>query len=164
MERSGHHRVDRSEFEGNAPGVAAALRAIGKAVEESGIDLSLIELLKIRASQINGCAFCLQFHLNAARKLGVAPTKIDLVATWREAVIFSRQEVAALAWTDALTLMAHGPIPERVYADLESEFSAKEIVFLTVAIGLINAWNRIAGGLRFTPPIPAGRFPMEGRG
>ena len=77
--------------------------------------------------------------------------------------IFSRREAAALAWTEVLTRMADGPIPERAYADLESEFSAKEIAFLTAAIGLINAWNRIAGGLRFTPPIPAGRFPTEGR-
>ena len=164
MGRSGHSRLDRIVYEQTAPGVVAALRALGKAVEDSGLDPSLVEILKIRASQVNGCAFCLQFHLNRARKLGVAPAKIDLVATWREAGIFSRREAAALAWTEALTLMADGPIPERAYADLESEFSAKEIAFLTAAIGLINAWNRIAGGLRFTPPIPAGRFPMEGRG
>ena len=164
MERSGHPRLDREEYEVNAPGIVAVLRALGKAVEVSGIDLSLIELLKIRASQINGCAFCLQFHLNEARKLGIAPTKIDLLSTWREAGIFSRQETVALAWTDALTLMADSPIPDSAYADLESEFSAKEIALLTAAIGLINAWNRIAGGLRFTPPIPAGRFSPEGRG
>lgn len=155
MGRSGHSRLDRIVYEQTAPGVVAALRALGKAVEDSGLDPSLVEILKIRASQVNGCAFCLQFHLNRARKLGVAPAKIDLVATWREAVIFSRREAAALAWTEALTLMADGPIPESAYADLESEFSAKEIAFLTAAIGLINAWNRIAGGLRFTPPIPA---------
>ena len=163
MERSGIPRIDYQKYEIEAPGVVAALRTISKAVEESGIDLSLIELLKIRASQVNGCAFCLQFHMNAARKLGVAPTKIDLVATWREAGIFSRREITALAWTDALTLMADGSIPDKVYADLESEFSANEITFLTAAIGLINAWNRIAGGLRFTPPIPARRLSPEGR-
>lgn len=163
MDRSGHPRWDRIVYGQTAPGVVAALRALGKTVEDSGLDPSLVEILKIRASQVNGCAFCLQFHLNRVRKLGVAPAKIDLAATWREAGIFSLREAAALTWTEALTRMADGPIPERAYADLESEFSAKEIAFLTAAIGLINAWNRIAGGLRFTPPIPAGRFPTEGR-
>ena len=83
MDRSDHPRWDRIVYEQTAPGVVAALRALGKTVEDSGLDPSLVEILKIRASQVNGCAFCLQFHLNRVRKLGVAPAKIDLAATWR---------------------------------------------------------------------------------
>lgn len=149
-----HSRSDFPGFEQVAPAVVAALRLLGKAVDDSGLDKPLTELLKLRASQLNGCAFCLQFHLNLARKLGLAPAKIDLVATWREAGIFSPRERAALAWTEALTLMAQQPLADSAYAALQAEFSGPEIAFLTAAVGAINAWNRIAGALQFPPPIP----------
>lgn len=149
-----HRRSDWPAFEQAAPGVIAALRMLGKAVDDSGLDKSLTELLKVRASQINGCAFCLQFHLNLARKLGLAPAKIDLVATWREADVFSARERAALAWTEALTLMAQQHVADALYAELQAEFTESEIAFLTAAVGAINAWNRIAGALQFSPPIP----------
>jgi AhpD family alkylhydroperoxidase len=150
-----HARSDYPDFERAAPAVIAALRQLSKAVDDSGLDKQLTELLKLRASQLNGCAFCLQFHLNLARKLGLAPVKIDLVATWREAGIFSARERAALAWTEALTLMAQQPVADAAYAALQAEFSGPEIAFLTTAVGAINAWNRIAGALQFVPPIPA---------
>jgi AhpD family alkylhydroperoxidase len=150
-----HARSDYPDFERAAPAVVAALRQLSKAVDDSGLDKQLTELLKLRASQLNGCAFCLQFHLNLARKLGLAPVKIDLVATWREAGIFSARERAALAWTEALTLMAQQPVADAAYAALQAEFSGPEIAFLTTAVGAINAWNRIAGALQFAPPIPA---------
>ncbi len=145
-------RIDRSRYDRTAPAVVAALRALGKAVDDSGLDKSLTELVELRASQINGCAFCLQYHLNVARRLGVAPVKLDLVAAWREAGVFSARERAALAWAEALTLMSGNTVSDVVYAELQGQFSEPEIAFLTAAVGAINVWNRIAGALRFAPP------------
>jgi AhpD family alkylhydroperoxidase len=147
-------RSDWQTFGGTAPGVVAALEALGKAVDASGLDKELTELLKLRASQLNGCAFCLQFHLDVARKVGLSAAKIDLVAAWRDAGIFSAREKAALAWTEALTLMAQKHVPDGLHADLRAEFSDAEIAFLTAAVGYINAWNRIAGGLQFPRLVP----------
>ncbi|GAA0769935.1 carboxymuconolactone decarboxylase family protein [Ideonella azotifigens] len=148
-------RIDWAGFETHAPEVIKALRALGQAVDEGGLDKSLTELLKVRASQLNGCAFCLQFHLNLARKLGVPAPKLDLAATWREAgSVYTARERAALQWTEALTLMADRPIADAAYGELQAQFSEKEIALLTTSIGAINAWNRIAGSLQFTPPIP----------
>jgi AhpD family alkylhydroperoxidase len=150
--------IDMSEFEREAPEVLAALGALGKAVDNSGLEKSLTELLKVRASQLNGCAFCLQYHLNYARKLRVTPAKLDLVATWREVGLFSARERAVLAWTEALTLMPTRHVSDADYVEVQAQFSKTEIAFLTTAIGAINAWNRIAGALRFSPPIPADRL------
>lgn len=148
-------RSDWATFEQTAPEVLLAMRALGKAVDDSGLDKSLTELIKVRASQINGCAFCLQFHLNLARKLGVPAAKLDLVAVWQEADIYSTRERAALAWTESLCNMAGQPVSDTAYAQVKQEFSDSEIAFLTSSIAAINAWNRIAGALQFAPPIPA---------
>jgi len=149
-----HHRSDWSTFEQAAPEVVAALGMLGKAVDHAGLDKTLTELIKLRASQLNGCAFCIQFHLNVARKAGLASAKIDLVATWRDAGIYSGREAAALAWTEALTLMAQQPIPDGLYDEVSTLFTSQEMIFLTSAIGAINAWNRITGALPFAPPLP----------
>lgn len=148
-------RMDWDEFSMTAPAVLAALRALGAAVDESGLDKELTELLKLRASQLNGCAFCLQFHLNIARKIKIPQAKIDLVAVWAEAPIFSKRERAALAWCEALTTMAQGHVADAVYDEVCAQFTRAEVLHLTASIGAINAWNRLAGGLRFTPPVPA---------
>jgi AhpD family alkylhydroperoxidase len=134
-----------------APAVHAALLALGKSVEESGLEKTLTELVKLRASQINGCAFCLQYHLDIARKLGIAAEKLDLVAAWREAGVFSPREMAALAWTETLTEMTADVTSDEAYAALLQHFSETEAMFLTVAVGTINQWNRIAVALRFPP-------------
>ena len=147
-------RSDWPSFEQAAPSVVAALGMLSKAVDDSGLEKQLTELLKLRASQLNGCAFCLQFHLNLARKVGLAQAKIDLVAAWREAVVFSARERAALAWTEALTLMAQQRVSDAQYAEVQAVFTESEIAFLTAAVGAINAWNRIAGALQFSPPTP----------
>lgn len=147
-------RSDWPSFEHAAPAVIAALAMLGKAVDDSGLEKQLTELMKLRASQVNGCAFCIQFHLNVGRKLGLAPAKIDLVAAWRDAGVFSARERAALAWTEALTLIAKQPVADALFTQLQAEFSESEIAFLTTTIGAINAWNRIAGALQFSPPIP----------
>ncbi|MHB1586095.1 MAG: carboxymuconolactone decarboxylase family protein [Acidiferrobacteraceae bacterium] len=150
-----HPRIIRTDYDRTAPAVTVALRDLGQAVDDSGLDKSLIELIKLRASQINGCAYCIQYHLNVARRLGVVPVKLDLVAAWREAGIYSARECSALAWTEALTLMAEYPVSDTVYTELQAQFSETEIAFLTAAIGAINAWNRIAGALHFAPPVPS---------
>jgi AhpD family alkylhydroperoxidase len=146
-------RIDENQYYQTAPEATAALLALGKAVDDSGLDKTLTELIKLRASQINGCAYCLQYHLNVARKHGVSSVKLDLVATWRDAGVFTSRELAALAWTEALTLMAECSVSDAVYAELKELFSQPEIAFLTTAIATINAWNRIAGALLFTPPV-----------
>ena len=147
-------RVSYQAFAKTAPGVHAGLSAAGKAISESGLEAELAELVKIRASQMNGCAFCLQLHLNTARKIGVSGEKLDLLAVWRDAGVFSGRELAALAWTEELTtLRAHGPSDE-AWAALRQHFSEAEAIFLTAAIGVINNWNRIGASLRFAPPIP----------
>jgi AhpD family alkylhydroperoxidase len=147
-------RVSIEDLAHRAPAVPAALRKLGEAIDASGLDKALTELMKLRASQINGCAYCAQFHINLLRKLEVAPEKIDLVAVWREAGIFSDREIAALAWTEALTGTPGLDASDAAYAALLTQFTEQEAIFLTAAIGLINAWNRIGVGLRFAPPIP----------
>jgi AhpD family alkylhydroperoxidase len=147
-------RMELDRFSQLAPGARAALSALTKAVDDSGLEKALTELIKIRASQINGCAFCLQFHLNIARKAKVAQTKLDLVAVWREAGVFTARETAALQWTEALTHVTSSGVSDDVYKVVSKEFSESELASLTVAVGTINAWNRIAMAFRFTPPIP----------
>lgn len=149
-----HPRYDWNQYERTAPAVINALRALGAAVDESGLDKSLTELIKVRASQINGCAFCIQFHLNTARKLGVATEKLDLLQVWHEVDLFNPREQAALLWAETLTLMANRTVSDRQYEQLQAQFSSSEIAHLTAAIAAINAWNRIAGALQFPPPIP----------
>jgi AhpD family alkylhydroperoxidase len=147
-------RLDYAAFRKAAPTVADALTAISKTARENGIEPELIELLKIRASQINGCAFCLQYHLNEARKLGVAAEKLDLVAVWPEAGVYSQREETALAWTEALTEVSRNGAPDDLYADVVATFGETQALFLTVAIATINTWNRIGVAFAFAPPIP----------
>lgn len=147
-------RIGRSDFDDIAPAAVAALRALGKAVDDSGLEKTLTELIKVRASQINGCAFCIQFHLNMARKLGVETPKLDLLAAWREVGVYTARERAALAWTEALTRMDRHSVSDATYAQVQEQFTRSEIAFLTTSVGAINAWNRIAGSLHFAPPVP----------
>jgi AhpD family alkylhydroperoxidase len=150
-------RLEFQQFTRTAPAVYAALAALGKAVTDSGLDKALVELVKLRVSQINGCAFCLQFHLNIIRKLDVDPRKLDLLAAWRDAGVFSDREQAALAWAEALTdLSGHGA-DDVIYGQVREHFSEQELAFLSTAVASINFWNRIAVGYRFTPlPVENG--------
>lgn len=147
-------RIEFAAFEKIAPEARAALTALSKAVGDSGLDKALTELIKIRASQINGCTFCVQFHLNLARKFGVPQTKLDPVAVWRDAGIFNAREMAALAWTEALTHVTPSGVADEDFAAARKVFDESELVFLTAAVASINAWNRIAMAFRFSPPIP----------
>ena len=112
---------------------------------------ALLELIKLRASQINGCAFCVQYHILQSESLGMPADKLNLVVVWREAPLFSARERAALAWTEALTLLTEG-VSDEVYAQARAEFSEKELAYLTSAIASINVWNRFGVAYRWTPP------------
>jgi len=149
-------RIDWKTFQEIAPEFAAGMAAITHVLKKSTIEPDLRELIKIRASQLNGCAFCVQYHLNDARRLDIPAAKLDLLAAWREAGIFSARECAALDWTERVTLIAQQHIDDEAYEALRSHFSESEIALLTVAVSQINAWNRIAAPLRSTPPIPIG--------
>jgi AhpD family alkylhydroperoxidase len=146
-------RMEMAGFAQAAPAVRAALTALGKAVDDSGLEKALTELIKIRASQVNGCAFCLQYHLNLARTAGVSQHKLDLVAVWRDAGVFTPREMTALAWTETLTQVTPQGVSDEAYEAVKQEFGESELVFLTAAVGSINAWNRIAMAFRFSPPI-----------
>ncbi|CAN5919903.1 carboxymuconolactone decarboxylase family protein [soil metagenome] len=147
-------RIPYETFQKTAPGAQAALLAMGKSVGEAGLDKALVELVKLRVSQINNCAFCLQIHLNVARRLGVPQEKLDLVATFHEAGIFSEREAAALAWAELLTRLADRSVPDEAYEAVRQQFSEDEVIALSVAIANINAWNRLGAAFRFAPPIP----------
>jgi AhpD family alkylhydroperoxidase len=134
-----------------APDTVKALVALEEQIQASGLEKSLIELVKTRASQINGCAFCVQYHILQGESLGISTDKLNLVVVWREAPQFSPRERAALAWTEALTQLAGG-VSDEVYAQASAEFSQRELVYLTSAIASINVWNRFGVAYRWTPP------------
>lgn len=149
-------RIDWKTFQETVPEFATGMAAITHALKKSGIAPELREFIKIRASQLNGCAYCIQYHLNEARKLNIPSAKLDLLAAWREAGIYSQRECAALDWTERVTLLAQHHIDDDAFDELKQHFNEREIAQLTVAISQINAWNRIAAPLRFAPPIPEG--------
>src|SRR5436309_11294059 len=127
-----HARGEYADFQALAPDAFEVVRTLGQLAGKAGLDKQLLELVKLRASQINGCAFCVQYHILQAEKLGVPADKLNLVVVWREAPQFSRRERAALAWTEALTVLGGG-VSDEVYAEASSEFSEKELVYLTSA-------------------------------
>ena len=146
-----HARSEHADFKALAPDVFDAVLALGQLAVRAGLDQQLLELIKLRASQINGCAFCVQFHIMQGEKLGLSADKLNLVVVWREAPLFSARERAALAWTEALTLLAGG-VSDEIYAQASSEFSEQELTYLTSAIASINVWNRFGASYRWTPP------------
>jgi AhpD family alkylhydroperoxidase len=136
------------------PAAPQALTEVEKLVARSTLDPRLVELVKLRSSQINGCAFCVDMHTKDARALEEEEQRLHLVAVWREAPCFSERERAALAWSEAITLLPTSGAPDDVYQDLTTVFSPEEIVTLTLAIALINVWNRLSVGFR----RPAGDY------
>src|SRR6201990_566724 len=123
-----HARKEYTDFEKLAPDVFAAVRALGQFAAKAGLDKQLLELVKLRASQINGCAFCVQYHILQGESLGIPADKLNLVVVWREAPQCSPRERAALSWTEALTLLPNG-VSDEVYAQANAEFSDKELVY-----------------------------------
>jgi AhpD family alkylhydroperoxidase len=146
-----HARSEYEDFKRIAPDAYDLVLALGQVAAKAGLDKQLLELVKLRASQINGCAFCVQYHIMAAEKLGIEVDKLNLVVVWREAPIFSARERAALQWTETLTLVSQG-VSDEVYAEVSAEFSEKELAYLSTAIAAINVWNRFGAPYRWAPP------------
>jgi len=137
-------RVDyREQF---PKGVAALVR-LEEALDESPLEPALVELVRVRASQINGCAYCLAMHTRDARARGEHQVRLDTVAAWRETPFFTEREQAALAWCECLTDLAHVGAPDEDYARVEAVFSSEDVAALTFAVVAINSWNRLAVGL-----------------
>ena len=137
-----HARSEYENFKALAPNAYDAVFALTQAAAKAGLDKQLLELIKLRASQINGCAFCVQYHILQSENLGISADKLNLVVVWREAPQFSARERAALAWTEALTLLSAG-VSDEVYAQAKAEFSEKELAYLSAAVASINVWNRL---------------------
>lgn len=135
-----------------APDTMKPLIALEATLKESGLEHSLIHLVKMRASQINGCAYCLHMHSADAIKEGESPARLFLLDAWHESALYSPRERAALAWTDALTLVSQTHAPDEVYEEVQRHFSPEETVKLTMLIATINSWNRIAIGFRSAHP------------
>jgi AhpD family alkylhydroperoxidase len=136
-----------------APDTINALSALEKQIQATGLERSLIELVKTRASQINGCAFCINMHTADARKNGESEARLYLLNAWRESPGYSDRERAALAWTEAVTLIAETRAPDDLYEAVRAQFSEAETVNLTMLIAAINAWNRIAISFRAVPNV-----------
>ncbi|MBV8935483.1 MAG: carboxymuconolactone decarboxylase family protein [Alphaproteobacteria bacterium] len=133
-----------------------AMRAVQRAegyIQQCGLEKSLIELVKMRASQINGCAYCLDVHSKDARRAGETEQRLYLLDAWHESPLYTDRERAALAWTEALTRVAETHAPDAIYDEVRRHFEDKELVDLTTLIGLINLWNRLAIGFRYQHPV-----------
>ncbi|WP_338894007.1 carboxymuconolactone decarboxylase family protein [Sinorhizobium meliloti] len=145
----------RLNFAKAAPDAYKAVAALDSYVKGSGIEPRLIHLIKLRASQINGCAYCVDMHTTEARHSGLSQQWINLVCVWRESPHFDERERAVLGWTEALTNVAETRAPDDAYEALKAHFNEEEMTKITVAIGAINVWNRLCVGFRALPPIDA---------
>ena len=138
----------RLDYRQALPEASRAMNQLESVVRDSTLEPKMLDLIKIRASQINGCAYCLDMHTSEAEAMGEDSQRLHLVTVWREAPVFSPRERAALAWTEALTLLPETGAPDDVYAEVAREFSPEEQVALTLAIVAINGWNRLSVGFR----------------
>ncbi|MBX6365312.1 MAG: carboxymuconolactone decarboxylase family protein [Gemmatimonadetes bacterium] len=134
----------RLDYRRVAPGALAAMAQLERYTRESGLETSLLELVKMRASQINRCGYCLDMHSKDALAEGETPQRLFVLPAWREAPFYTERERAALAWTEAVTLISTNDISDELYAQVREHFTEKELVDLTLAIIAINGWNRLA--------------------
>ena len=141
----------RIEFAKVAPAGIEAIRGLEMYARRSGLEPSLLELVKIRASQINGCAYCIDMHTKDARAKGESEQRLYALNAWEETPFFTDRERAALAWTEAVTRVADGHVPDEVFERVRKHFTDKELVDLTLAVVAINGWNRLAIGFRSVP-------------
>ncbi|MFL6621906.1 MAG: carboxymuconolactone decarboxylase family protein [Sulfurifustis sp.] len=144
----------RIDYKNITPGAYQALAGLERYVRASGLERSLLELVKTRVSQINGCAHCLDMHTKDARAAGESEQRLYVLPAWREAPFYTGRERAALAWAEALTLISTNAISDDLYAEVRRHFTEKEIVDLTLAVVAINGWNRVVVSFR----IPAGTY------
>jgi AhpD family alkylhydroperoxidase len=140
-----------------APNAIKAMMALEASFAESGLEHSLMELVKLRASQINGCAFCIHMHTTDARKAGETEMRLYMLNAWRESSLYNERERAALGWTETLTRVSETGAPDADYAPVKAAFSEPEQVYLTLLIGAINAWNRLQIGFRAAHPVDIAR-------
>ena len=134
-----------------APGVYHAMRGLENYLHESGLEESLLHLIKLRASQINGCAYCIDMHWKDLKSIGEQDQRLYELNAWQESPLYTDREFAALAWTEAVTRVAESRVPDRLYEEVRQHFSDKELADLTLAIAAINAWNRLAISARTVP-------------
>jgi AhpD family alkylhydroperoxidase len=141
----------RIDYRTVTPGAIEAMLGLERYVRKSGLEPSLLDLVKTRSSQINGCAWCLDMHTKDARARGESEQRLYALSAWRETPFFSDRERAALAWTEAVTLVATSHVPDDVYEEARRLFSEKELVDLTLAVIAINGWNRLSVSMRAIP-------------
>ena len=141
----------RLNYSKTSPDAIMGLLEIEKYVANSGLERTLYELVKTRASQINGCAYCIDMHTKDARKAGETEQRLYGLSAWRETSYYTKHERAALAWTEALTLISENKIPDSLYEATREHFSETELITLTMAIVAINGWNRLAISFRTIP-------------
>jgi AhpD family alkylhydroperoxidase len=139
---------ERLDYASVAPHGLEGLRKLEGYVRMAGLESSMLELVRLRASQLNGCAYCVDMHTKDARAAGESEQRLYAVSVWREAPFFTDRERAALAWTEAVTLIHDSKVPDEVFAMARQHFSEKELVDLTLAIVAINGWNRLAVSFR----------------
>ena len=142
----------RLDYAKLAPDAMRALYSLGAYLAKCGLEHPLLELVKIRASQINGCAYCIDMHTKDARAAGETEQRLYALSAWRETPFFSNRERVALAWTEAVTRIGEG-VTEALFAEVSGEFSEKELADLTWAVAAINAWNRVAISFRSVPGV-----------
>jgi AhpD family alkylhydroperoxidase len=141
----------RLDFYKANPNAVKALLGLEEHINKSTLEKPLAELVRLRASQINGCAFCVDMHVSDARKGGESERRLATLCVWRETTFFNERERAALAWTESLTLVATSQVPDQVWEEARSQFSDAELVDLSLLITAINAWNRFAIAFRKMP-------------
>lgn len=134
-----------------APGTYKAMLGLETYLHHSGLEISLLHLIKLRASQINGCAYCIDMHWKDLRAIGETEQRLYSLDAWREGPFYSDRERAALAWTEAVTLITNGHVSDSVYEEVRPHFTEKELADLTLAVAAINAWNRLAISSRMEP-------------
>ncbi|EYF00123.1 carboxymuconolactone decarboxylase family protein [Chondromyces apiculatus] len=141
----------RLDFKAVSPEAYKALLGVSMVAHRSGLDKKLLALVDMRASQINGCAFCIDMHSKDARSWGETEQRLYGLSAWRETPFYTARERAALEWTEAVTLVGEGHVPDEVFTRVKEHFSEQELVGLTVAVAAINAWNRMAITFRSVP-------------
>lgn len=146
-----------------APGVYDAMDALDRYLASTGLEESLLHLVRLRASQLNGCAYCIDMHWKDLRAIGETEPRLYALDAWRESPFYSERERAALAWTEAITRIADGHAPDAVHDQAQLQFSERELADLTLAVATINAWNRLSISARLTPGEyqPAGAVARE---
>ncbi len=147
----------RLQFFNVAPELMKQVQTLNKAVDECGLETDLLHLVKLRASQINGCSYCVDMHTREAMRDGETQQRVFLVSAWKESPLFSECERAAFTWVETVTLISNGGVSDELYRETLEHFSEEELVKLTVATSMINTWNRLCVSFHAIHPVPAAK-------